>query len=195
MESYKSNSHRSKKQQELAEKKVEKVVTGKVKVKNKSEIKKFTDIFFAEDMDMVKEYIINDVIIPKAKDTILDIVNAILYGKGAKSSNDTMASKVSYNRYYNDGRPVERVKTSKSGYEYYDVTLDSRGEAEEVLYRMDEILETYKIVSVADFYELIGIKGKYTDNKYGWTDISSAVVVPVQGGYRIKLPKAMPLDL
>lgn len=194
MENYKPNSHRSKKQ-ELTEKKVEKVVTGKVKVKNKSEIKKFTDIFFAEDMDMVKDYIINDVIIPKTKDTILDIVNAILYGKGAKRSSNSMASNVSYDRYYGNGKPIDRVKTSKSGYNYYDITLDSRGEAEEVLYRMDEILETYKIVSVADFYELVGIKGKYTDNKYGWTDISSAAVVPVQGGYRIKLPKAIPLDL
>ena len=59
---------------------------------------------------------------------------------------------------------------------------------------MDELIEHYGIVSVADLYDLVGITGSYTDNKYGWTDIRTAQVVRVRDGYKIKLPRAIPLD-
>ena len=84
-----------------------------------------------------------------------------------------------------------RVRT---GYDFDDIILDSRGEAEDVLSRMDELIDNYGIVSVADFYDLCGITGSYTDNKYGWTDIRSAQVVRVRDGYKIKLPRALPLN-
>jgi len=51
------------------------------------------------------------------------------------------------------------------------------------------------MVSVADLYELVGIQGSYTDNKYGWTkNIRNASVVRVRDGYLLKLPKALPFD-
>ena len=58
---------------------------------------------------------------------------------------------------------------------------------------MDEIMEEYGIVRVADLYDLVGITGDYTDNKYGWTNIRSAEVVRVRDGYKIKMPRAMPI--
>ena len=67
-------------------------------------------------------------------------------------------------------------------------------EAEDVLERMDELIATYQVVSVADFYDLVGVSGNYTDNKYGWTDIRNASVIRVRDGYMIKLPKALPLN-
>lgn len=193
MEKYVSNSHRSKKQQDISEKKVEKVVNGKVQVKKKSEIRKFTDIFFADDVESVKRYIVNDVLIPTAKKAISDIVNAFLYGGSNNPKKDSTASKVAYGNFYDNSRTVGNKYGS--GYNFYDIKLDNRGEAEEVLYRMDELIETYGLASVADFYELVGITGRYTDNKYGWTDIQSASIVPVRDGYMIRMPKAIPLDL
>ena len=59
---------------------------------------------------------------------------------------------------------------------------------------MDELLETYGIVSVADLYELVGIIGNYTDNKYGWTNLRNAEPIRVNGGYLLKLPKVCPID-
>lgn len=49
-------------------------------------------------------------------------------------------------------------------------------------------------MSVADLYDLVGINGNYTDNKYGWFNIRTASVVRVRDGYMIKLPKAVPLN-
>lgn len=59
---------------------------------------------------------------------------------------------------------------------------------------MDELISTYKIVSVADFYDLVGVTGNWTDNKYGWSDIRSASIVHVRDGYMIKLPRPLPID-
>ena len=79
-------------------------------------------------------------------------------------------------------------------YEYDDIILDNRGEAEDVLARMDELIDTYGSVSVGDFYELVGISGNFTDYKYGWSDIHNASVMRVSDGYMIKLPRAVPLN-
>ena len=72
--------------------------------------------------------------------------------------------------------------------------LNSRGEAEDVLMRMDELMETYGLVRVADLYDLVGITGNYTDNKYGWTNIRNAEIVRVNNGYMIRMPRAVPID-
>lgn len=203
MTEYASNSHKSKEQQEgqLPEKKIEKVVSGPVKTKKKSEIRKFTDVFVSEDMDSVKSYIFMDVIVPAVKKAISDVVtngiDMLLYGEtgGRNNTKKNSASRVSYRSYYdsqNDRR--ERPTTRMMGYEYDEIVLDNRGEAESVLDRMDEIVSTYGMVSVADFYDLIGVTSKYTDNKYGWTNISNAHIVRTRDGYMIKMPKALPLD-
>ena len=46
-----------------------------------------------------------------------------------------------------------------------------------------------------DLYDLVGISGQYTDNKYGWVNIKNAEPVrTIGGGYMLKLPKAIPLN-
>ena len=106
------------------------------------------------------------------------------------------ASRVSYSQYYDRDR-VRRDRepvAPRANYSYNDILLDNRGEAEEVLARMDELVATYGMVSVADLNELVGITGNYTDNNYGWTNIKSAYVQRVRDGYLIKLPRAIPID-
>ena len=92
-----------------------------------------------------------------------------------------------------DARDYGSSRNNSSIYSYDDIVLESRGEADAVLSRMDEIMEEYDIVRVADLYDLVGITGDYTDNKYGWTNIRDAKVVRVRDGYKIQLPRAMPL--
>lgn len=203
IDDYKPNSRRSKenKTESKPEKKVEKVVTGNVKLKKKSELSKFKDVFISEDVGNVKSYIFMDVLIPAAKKAISDIVrdgiDMILYGDTKRKSNNYGSSYVSY-RTYSDRRNDDRDRDYKRhgyAYSYSDVVIDSRVEAEEVLTRMNELIETYGFVSVADLYDLVGKRCNYTDNNYGWTNIRNANIVRVSGGdYMIKMPKARPLD-
>lgn len=198
MEEYKSNSHkaRERKNEPVAEKKVEKIISGSAKSKKKSGLQKITNVLVPEDVDDVKSYIFEDIVVPAVKDIILDAVRAFLGVNGNSRGKSSSASKISYRKYYDDRerRDSGSGNRTRSGYEYDDIILDNRGEAEDVLSRMDELIATYGVVSVADFYDLVGITGNYTDNKYGWSDIRNASVVRVRDGYMIKLPKALPLN-
>ena len=195
MGEYKSNSHRSK-EIEREEKKVERVVKGQVKSKKKN---KFADTFISEDAASVKEYIIFDVLIPAAKNAISDMVTTgiqmMLYGE-VRGGSKSKGTKVSYSKYYDDrrDRDYDRRSRTRSGYDYDEIILESRAEAEEVLNSMDDLLERYGLVSVADLYDLVGITGNYTDNKYGWTNLRHASVQRLRDGYLLKLPRAIPLD-
>lgn len=195
MENYESNSHKSKeaKKEGLPEKKVEKIVSGTVKSKKKNGLQKITNVFVPEDVENVKSYILEDIVVPAVKDVILDALRAFL-GVDKKGGRST-ASKVSYRSCYekDNRRDYGRTRT-QTGYDYDDIILDNRGEAEDVLLRMDELIATYGLVSVADLYDLVGVTGNYTDNKYGWYDIRNASVIRVRDGYMIKLPKAVAIN-
>lgn len=183
------------------EKNIKPVVSGTAKTKKKSEVKKLTDIFVAEDISSVKSYVVMDVLIPAVKKAISDIVtngiDMILYGETSHSKKHGSASKVSYGGFYKSDRDRRdyRENRGRSALDYDDIVFDSRGDAEAVLSAMDEVIERYKFVTVADLYDLAEVTTtNYAANKYGWTDIRGAQVVRVRDGYMIKLPRALPLD-
>ncbi|MCM1525382.1 MAG: hypothetical protein NC120_13100 [Ruminococcus sp.] len=203
MNNYQPNSNRYKSSQRKAldvtpGSPIKKVVSGEVKMKRKKGIQKFADVFIAEDMHNVKDYIINDVVLPKIKDMLFSVIT---YGAGMvffgeKGKRGTGASKVSYGGYYDRSRSDdEKIRPRhKSVYDYEDVVLDNRGDAEDVLCRLRETIAAYGIVTVAYFYDLIGVSSDYTAENYGWTDIRDARIVRGMDGYEIRLPKAMPID-
>lgn len=201
-EEYKSNSHRSKegKTEALTDRKrVEKVVHGRVRTKPKSGVSKITDVFISEDAANVKSYIVMDVLVPAVKKAISDIVrdgiDMILYGESRGRKSSSASDYVSYRDYSrSDDRDRFRDSRSRFSYAHDDIILDSRGEAEEVLTRMDELIDTYGNVSVADLYDLVGKSSEYTDNKYGWTNIRNAEPIRVRDGYMLKLPKVLPIN-
>lgn len=195
------NSHAGRSEKKHAsgeEKRAEKVVQGRVTVK-KNEMRRLTDVFISEDVSKVKDYIIHDVLIPTFKETIYNIVvNSLdisLFGGRGSGSKRSVADRVSFRDYNGVSRKDDRTCSTRtnSGYSYDDITLSTRGEAEAVLSRMDEIMEEYDVVRVADLYDLVGVTGEHTDNKYGWTNIRNAEVIRVRNGYRIKMPRALPI--
>ena len=201
MEYYQPNSHKYKNEKGLAQsekKKVEKAIQGTAKVKKSNELRKITDIFISEDIANVKSYIVMDVLIPSIKKAVSDIIkngiDMILYGSVSPTRSNSTANRISYSKYYDDNRNTVRDSRAKSGFRSDDIIFDNRGEAEIVLSRMDELIDTYGIVTIADLYDLAGVTGDYTTNNYGWTNIRSAEVVRARDGYIIKMPKAMPID-
>lgn len=197
------NSHRSRneKQAMIEGKRVEKVVHGKVKTK-KNNARKLTNVFITEDAANVKNYVLFDVIVPSIKKALYDLVVGALDmtlfgGRGGESNyKRSISDKISYKDYNSISKRNERSygnTITTSGYSYDDIVLETRGEAESVLSRMDEIIDEYDSVRVADLYDLVGITGDYTDNKYGWTNIRNARVVRTRDGYKIEMPRALPL--
>lgn len=200
---YTPNSHKYKAEQKEAateRKKIDKVVTGTAKRK-KNEIRKITDIFAPGDMSSVTEYIIMDVIVPATKKMISEVVrngiDMILYGESGRN-NKGPSDKISYRNYYSSNDSNKSYNSSnrvRSVFDYDNIIIPSRQEAEEVIRRMDEIIETYQTVSVADLYDLCGITDhNYMNQRYGWMNIRTAEAIRVRDGYVLKLPRALPLD-
>lgn len=199
MDEYKPNSHRSK-EAALAprEKKIEKVVTSPVRTKQKTGAQKLAELILPEDIESMRSYLIKGILIPAGKKVLSEMIDTFLYGSSGSTKKSSTASKVSYRSYYE--HPSERrepmTTRTKTGFSYDEVIFDNRGEAEDVLSRMEEVIATYGMVSVGDFYDMVGITDEnWTNQKYGWINLHTATVVRLpRDGYMIKLPKALPLD-
>lgn len=197
LDDFPSNSNRSKDTGvSKPERKVEKVVTGNVKQKKATNARKIAELFIPEDLGSMADKILTDVVVPYVTKAIDDIVcNSIhmLFGKSPNSNSDSRAAKVSYRDCYDDDRKRYNQSRATRSYSYDDIVFETRGDAEEVLCRMEELLDRFEVVSVADLFDMAGISGNYTDNKYGWTSLRGAKVERVSDGYVIRLPRATTL--
>jgi len=211
-DSYPSNSKLVKKEEvKVEDKKVEKVISGIARKKKRSFGKKLAETFLEDDTKTVGSYVVHDVLIPAAKSMICDIVGwggfaeMMLFGgkKGSRTTRDrgksiTNYSNVSYRQSESRDRDTPRSrevsKTSRARHDFDEIILETRGEAEQVLSHLVDLVVDYDEATVADFYDLVGITTEFTDNKYGWTDLRNVAVSRVRGGYVINLPRTQPLD-
>lgn len=193
------------KQQEEPEKKVEKVITGKVTSKKRSLGRRFLDIFFKDGASPkeIQAYLLEDVIVPAVLDNITEVINSavemVFFGEARRrnkkpGSGSGNSARVNYGGYFNSGdsrrdRPSRSIKEQSTREILEDFIFDSRADAEQVLDDMRELLDRYQQVTVADYLDMLGKTSVYTDNKFGWTDLSRVQVSRVRGGYRIDLPR------
>lgn len=219
MEEFKSNSDKSRRKEERE--KVEKVVSQPVKVAKRTELQKFTDKAITEDVTRIKSWFFGEVALPKIKRVIWDIVRDALEGATQQaldsldfrmngeskwSSNRSVGKnrvRRSYDRYYEDrdsGCSRERRRDyapsrSYGTYDYCDIIFPNRGEAERVLDEMDRRIQKNGVVSVMDLYDMVDCDSNWASDKYGWMDLHGAGVERARGGgYRLVLPRALPLD-
>lgn len=198
---YPSNSLKSReaaKAEPTDRKKVEKVVSGNVKAKKKNDFQKFFGEVISENFNKAKEYVVQDIIIPSIKNAITKTVDVIIWGDDRNRNRPINGSKIPYSKYYDqpyrrDGdRGYSRPETPR-GFSYDEIVLEDRGDAEQVLSQMDDLITEYQFATVADLYDLVGMSCDYTYNKYGWTNLRNAEVRRVRDGYLLVLPKALPL--
>lgn len=212
MDEFPSNSQNVVKKPEKQEKatddkKIEKVVTGEVVQRKKPLGKRMAETFIGGDAHSVGQYVVMDVLIPAAKDTIADAVSQgierMLFGEVRSTSRRTGAKPsnghVSYNRYSGGGHPAlkrEEPKISsraRANHDFDEIILATRPEAEAVIDRLFDLISRYEAATVADLYDLLGITGNYTDDKWGWTDLRGAGALRIRNGYLLDLPKPEPL--
>jgi len=166
--------------------------------------------FLGEETKSVGKYILFDVLIPAAKNTIQEMISQglemLLFGETRGTSRsrgrDKDRTTISYNSIYRnrdrDENPYDpRSKSSRSRgrFDLDDIVFRHGDEAAEVLDGLCDMLEQYDQVTVADFYELAGVDGgSWTDQKWGWTNLSKAFCTHTRGGYTVVLPEPVALD-
>lgn len=204
-EEYKPNSNKSKEEAGQKEKKeINKVTKGKVIQKKATLGKKIADIFIAEDISEVKSHIFWDVVVPKIKDGICDIlINSIqsLFGgggprRGSGTSSVNYGGVSSYKSYNRVNQYPVTSTDRRYSFEYDDIILTDKSEAEEKLSTLEDMISNYGQASIMDLYDILGLKMDYTQDKYGWrrNSIGCFGIEHVREGYLLKLPKVVPLD-
>lgn len=189
MEDYRSNSHKSK---EESEKRVKAPVVTNAKQKKKSGFREMLESFIPEDKESFRKYILLGVIAPLIKKGISNIVDVLLYGETSGEKKST-ASKVSYRSYY-DQKDRDTGRSYAPRLTDTNILVDSREEAEAIISGLEDIISAYGFASVADMFDLANLEHNHTDNKYGWTSVKNARIIPYRDGWEIEMPKRMPID-
>ena len=174
---------------------VDKIVDGNVKIAKKKGFSKFLSSFVGEEIDDIKTHVVSDLIIPTIKDVLLDTLSMMLgmgrYSGGRRTR--TIAERTAYGRFFDEPRNKESRTTTYKAFDTDEIVFGNRGDAEQVLDRMFEILEQYGVARVTDLYDMAGLSVDYTAGKYGWTSLRNARVERVSGGYILDLPRALPI--
>lgn len=208
MDQFPSNSKRLERSREEP-KKVERVVQGEVVRRKAPRGRRALQNIIGGDAQSVWGYVVGEVLIPAARDMVEDAfiggIQRMIRGddyrptrrshhRGGLSSRTDYQAPFRGRSSHRDEPRRELSRRARSSHDFDDIILENRVEAEEVLDRMDAWLDKYEVVSVAEFYELCGVSGNYTDSKYGWRDIGTASIHRVRGGYLIRLPPPEVLD-
>lgn len=205
---YPANSHKARNgnTETTERKKIDKVINGDAVKRKKGLGRKMAETFTGDDVHSVGTYILFDVIMPAAKTMVSDAVSQgierMLFGDGARrTSSKSGVGHTSYNRMYNagasrDNRSSDRPTASRTrvDHEFDEVILETRGEAEEVMDLLMDLIQNYDVVTVSDLYDSVGISGSYTNDKWGWTNLKGAGIRRVRAGYLIDLPRPVALD-
>lgn len=186
---------------EEKKKELRQIVSGRVKEKSLAE--KAGDVFLSEDTRTVKNYILWDVLLPAIKNGLADViiggVEMALFGSARGRRSSGGSGHVNYSSYSRDNRhdnSSRRVVSAdrSSRYDFNNIILDSRGDAEEVISTMEDLVRDYGEATVADLNSLVGITGKFVDNKWGWTDSRDFHVTRSGRGYVLDFAAPIYLD-
>lgn len=157
-----------------------------------------------ENTDDVKGFILFDCILPAVKDTIYDTftgaLKMILFDGDAPSRSrrrrDRDRTYISYSGISDVSARSDRDRhrdytrlDRKAAMDFTEFIFDTRAEAEDVLAALVDLTQQYGNASVRDLYSLVGHDHEYTNNKYGWTDLSNAYISRTRDGYIINLPR------
>ena len=184
------------------EKKVTPVANGKKVQKKGGGAKKLAERFFQEDAGTIGMTLLQDVLIPSLKKTIKELITngteLALYGDANPVRRKQISEQVSYRRDSSERRsgrdqPGDRFPRKQECSDYNDIWYPTRQEAEKVLLILDEVIARDGSARVSDLYSASNMTSTWTDEYYGWYDITSAKAVMFQDGWLLKMPKAVPL--
>jgi hypothetical protein len=192
------------------EKKIDKVISGTATRRKKPLSRRFMETMFGgDDARGVWAYIAQDVLVPQAKRLLVDAITGgaerAFYGDvrgrpgSSRASYSGGTQRIAYNNISrNDPRDEPRSRAmsprARATHDFDEIVLAKRVEAEEVLDMMIEMLSQYKVVTVADLYDMLGENSNHVDRSWGWEDLRGADITAVKAGFLLDLPRPTPID-
>ena len=209
------NSHtekvkKQKQEEDKPVKNVEKVVEGVVVQRKRGWLRRVQDTMTGDDAQTVGAYVLYEVAIPAFRDLIFDIIrngaerslygeirpsrgsgrglgrnNVINYGSMSRSRLDDRESR-------SDRREIST--RARRNHDFGEIIITDRGEAEEVIDRLVDLIDRFGVATVSDLLDLVGGTGDYSNEKWGWYNLASARAIRTRDGYLLDLPRTEPID-
>jgi hypothetical protein len=175
--------------------------------KKRSFVQSIAQALVGDGENGVGSYILREVLLPAAKNTIQDMVTGgiemLLYGettgrskRGRDRDGKSVINYSSFSRRDRDDDRHERRRPSYSSkFDLDDIYFKDHNDAEEVLAELCDRLDDYDEVSVADLFEIAGIEGAtHAHYKWGWKDLRRARNTHTRHGWGLILPDPEPLE-
>lgn len=202
---YAANSNKSKQPEPAEASRIQGPVIQGSAVERKEPLrKKFLSAYAGDSAQSVGQYLLIDVVVPATKNLISDLVtqgiNRILYGSSRPAGggvNSFVGSRVSYGKFFNGGgssnnqqsNAPQMSQQARANHSFGEIVLQTRSDAELVIDSLRDLIEQYGSAKVVDLYSAVGVTSDFTDQKYGWTNLSRASVIQIREGYLLDLPK------
>jgi hypothetical protein len=208
---YRANSQKSQQPEpEEAPRVVGPVVSGIAVERKESVRKKFLSAYAGDSAQSVGHYLLNDVVVPATKNLVSDLVtqgiNRLLYGTTHRPNQGGIVGSVvgsrmtgvGYGKFFNGGASTQQSQQqaqpqmsaqARATHSFNEIYFPTRSDGEIVLEELRNLIEKYGNAKVVDFYLLSGITSAFTDQKYGWTNLSRASVMQTRQGYVIDMPR------
>ena len=198
--------------------KVEKAIEGSAVIKRKSVGKRFASIFTGVSIKEIVDDAIDQAIIPGIKGLLLSVGERALdkaFGSGtggrsipnaAARTMVTNVAHVAYNKFSAPNAatvrdaatrpPLAMSRRGQAVHDFDEIEFQTREDASIILNLMYDRLQEYGSVSVAEFYGWADVRGNFTDNNYGWRDLTGAGPTRNNrtGMYTLNLPNPVPLN-
>lgn len=201
---YASNSAKSKSEAPTASNRPEIKQIASATVRKKGIGAKFKETFAGDSAESVGSYIFFDIIVPRLKDLLFETITGgserALFGSSTRASRGRRSQLVDKTDYkgLSTGRSRDRERErdrdisprGRATHNFEEILIPTRGEADQILDTLIELVDVYDSATVADLYNATGISTDHTDLKWGWTDLSEARIEPARGGgYLLEMPR------
>jgi hypothetical protein len=190
------------------DKQIEKIISGEATVRKPSGLKRFRSSFIAGDASSVGEHVFWNLAVPAARDALSETLSAIIHGMiygerpsrgsggtGAPATGPGSTSKMNYSSMSSGVAlsPAASHDVPKR-INPNEIYVRTHAEADAIIAKMFDVLERFKVVSLADLYMMIGHSPNQIDYKWGWKNLDSADVRRDRHGVRLVLPNPQDLN-
>lgn len=178
------------------------VVEGTVVKAPRPVTRRFLDFVFAESPQELVKRVAKDTLVPRAKagveEALQSFIHGMFWGQGPSPVSGIVKGTVlrggttNYNAVSTQQSGLQMAREanearSSGGYE--DIVCPTQNVAERILAQLYDVFNQYRVVSVADLYEMANIKPAPSDGAYGWMSLDGARISKERNGYVLALPR------
>lgn len=167
--------------------------------------RRLLDYAFAESpKDLVKR-VARDTLVPRAKagveEALQNFIHGMFWGQGPSPLSGVVKGTVlrgggmNYNAI-STGSALQQAQAQaaaaapqRSSGNYEDLVCPTQEVAERILAQLYQVFNQYRVVAVADLYEMANITPATSDNAYGWLSLDGARITKERNGYVLALPR------